>query len=818
MRQIKPPGGIPQELSSVFRHVYDEIQKLAQSINQQAGNETTNRTDGKSGDIRLVNDKAFGGYSLEGRFDEGWVRFNLGEGQLNRQLQRPPLLFESGSTNGLDTIQSLFPPVTTLSDSVQPGLVVSIPIIPIGTDGVLKQNDIITIVSLTGFVATFTLSSDVGSADTNILVNSTTIPSQLQKGNGVYLTQKSLATWISQLDYAISIGAQVGELDVIARVNAGGSYLTKGTTYTPSGGITVVNSSNTLTITRSSGSFSSDGVIVDAEIEINGTTCVVTSTGTTTIIAIGTTTSGTYSNYILGRTSIPVTPLPITIRGDLLWKVIVKDLENGQQYVCQTTSNSSVGSTNIFIKPKILGVQNESSVTLDQLSLISYINIAADGVEIRSNTLTGALFVGNLASYAGTVDTLYIASPYTKIKLNSSDVILIVDELDYKNVSSYTVSSNTNAGSSTIPIFFTNVEKATNSKVFLSPSNASGSVKVLSDQISLAVSNDKFRDYVNGQRLGQVLSVSGSTINLSIGLSYEVFGNDTVRFSHNPDIGQTITSHPSVITKVTKVTLPKVPYASGTTAITVQSSAGISSGMIMTMEVAGSYSTGSSINIFLDNITIDTNILKSDSYVAGTTGWAIKNDGSAEFNSVTVRGNFETTASSGNYVKLLTTNGEVLSYASSTSANSGGLHVLSNSPNSSRYGLTLHENGFASKQSTRKFTIYHNNDVAAGQTPGGSLVFQYSVGTPSIKFWGVADPQRPAVTAGTFEAVGNSRFYGNFYKANDKAVEFNVTDAANSSVFKVSSVGGSFHTTAGSLAGYILVDINGSSYKMPFYN
>jgi hypothetical protein len=74
MRQIKPPGGIPKELDAAFRHVYDEIQRLAQAINPSAGTEASDKTGGKSGDIRLINDKTGGGYTIEGRFDEGWVR------------------------------------------------------------------------------------------------------------------------------------------------------------------------------------------------------------------------------------------------------------------------------------------------------------------------------------------------------------------------------------------------------------------------------------------------------------------------------------------------------------------------------------------------------------------------------------------------------------------------------------------------------------------------------------------------------------------------------------------------------------------------
>lgn len=53
--------------------------------------------------------------------------------------------------------------------------------------------------------------------------------------------------------------------------------------------------------------------------------------------------------------------------------------------------------------------------------------------------------------------------------------------------------------------------------------------------------------------------------------------------------------------------------------------------------------------------TLIRNAIQSQDYVAGVSGWAIKRDGTAEFNNVTVRGTFEAISPSGAYVKAVPT-------------------------------------------------------------------------------------------------------------------------------------------------------------------
>lgn len=544
------------------------------------------------------------------------------------------------------------------------------------------------------------------------------------------------------------------------------------------------------------------------------------------------TTTATYNET---RTSLAVSAVPASlITGQ---KLYVINRENGNTYPIVLSQNANAGATTIFINSTTVIATSGSGVHLDVSDYKTVINQTAQGITLQAASLYGTLFVGQTSTQYNSGSSTISISGGTKSFVSSGDTIIIATGTNKDVVYTTTTTSSAAVGSSTLNISAIFNTFASGANVYLSATQSSGQINVLSNQVSLSVTRPALRDYLNGSFVGRVSSSGGSSVTLISSPTFTIFANDVLRFLPNPDFSQTETTNAPFDITVSSVVSTTINF---TTSLPISAT-----NMLVYLERGGAQRTGSQFNVYADSITVDTPVLRSFNYSAGSAGWAIKGngsaefnsitargtmqstsysqgssgwrilaDGTAEFNSVTVRGNFETTASSGNYVKLLTTNGEVLSYASSTTANSGGLHVLSNSPNSSRYGLTLHENGFASKQSTRKFTIYHNNDVAAG----GSLVFQYSVGTPSIKFWGVADPQRPAVTAGTFEAVGNSGFYGNFYKANDKEVQFNVTDAASSSVFRISKTVGSFHTTAGSVAGYILVHINNDIYKMPFYN
>jgi hypothetical protein len=460
----------------------------------------------------------------------------------------------------------MFPPITFLRDNVQPGFVNSLPIEPIGTDGVLKEDDIITVVSLTGYVATFTVDQDVLQDDDVIIVEPTTTGQLLQTGSGVYLTQKSLSTWISQLEYAISIGAQITPRDIVTRVNAGASYLPKGTTYTPTNPLVVTASGGNWLVTRTDGSFSADGVINGAEVEIDEVTCTVISFTASTMTVSGDLTAGSYTEYILGRTTIPVDPIPIGLRGDLGWKVIVTDLENDADYLCELTTVSAAGATSLPIKPKILGVKDDSPLRLDQMSLISYINISADAIDLRSLFLAGVIYLGDISeTYAGTRTSLNLVSPFLRVPIKQNDIIFIVDATDPALISSHTVSANTAGSATAIPINSSTVNKPINSKVFLTSNSSSAFLRITGDSITSAVQRFNINNSICSLSAGvngtvTTIPITGLTIDLLAGDQFFIY--DAVTLAPTAITLTADASSGATLLSITSTTL-NVPSGSG---------------------------------------------------------------------------------------------------------------------------------------------------------------------------------------------------------------------------------------------------------------
>jgi len=168
----------------------------------------------------------------------------------------------------------------------------------------------------------------------------------------------------------------------------------------------------------------------------------------------------------------------------------------------------------------------------------------------------------------------------------------------------------------------------------------------------------------------------------------------------------------------------------------------------------------------------------------------------------------------GNYVLIDSQTADLTVFASSqTVSNVGGIHILSNSTNSSRFGITLHEHKQTSRQATRKYTIYHESSVANGGN-GESLVFQYgSGGSNDMRLWAVQKPTDANVPAGSLEA---SSFAGSFIKTSGRFFRLQIADLATSDAMEITGSGTS-PTTAGSINRYLVVRLNGTQYKIPLY-
>ena len=61
-------------LERVLAQVYDDINEVIDSVNQESSTEEKKGFEGKSGDMRIAVDPSDKKYYLEMRSDEGWVR------------------------------------------------------------------------------------------------------------------------------------------------------------------------------------------------------------------------------------------------------------------------------------------------------------------------------------------------------------------------------------------------------------------------------------------------------------------------------------------------------------------------------------------------------------------------------------------------------------------------------------------------------------------------------------------------------------------------------------------------------------------------
>jgi hypothetical protein len=602
---------------------------------------------------------------------------------------------------------------------------------------------------------------------------------------------------------------------------------------------------STTTINAPSGS----GVHVDTAL-LRSTVTQTASSITSTVESLSTAGSFTTltSSYSGAQTVLAVNALPSALVAGQ--KMYVINRTTGLTYPVVLAANATQNATLIQINSATVVATSGSGLHLDVSDYKSVITQTANAITFNASSLYGALLVGTTSQqYSPNQTTLFLGSgnELASIAVPSGSTLIVNAGTQRDLFFTFTTTTNTAVGASQISVSANNVTVPLGARVYLAPVLSSGRINILTDQINLSVSRTALRSYLNGSYVSYVISATSNQDNFvaSLPLGIQLLKGDVIRFLPDPSLGQTEVTDPPIeliFDRTEPINSSQVRIFTTTT-----TSRNLT-GMLINLERAGDVRIGSSLQIFADSIVTDTPILRSAGYSTGSSGWAIKGngnaefnnitgrgtlqsngysegvsgwrinkEGSAEFNDVTVRGNFEAVATNNNYVRLFSANGEVLTYGASTNANTGGVHVLSNGTGATRFGLVLHENGFIEKQTVRKFTIYHNNESNGNN--GGSLVFQYSSGTPSLKFWGVSDTTRNSVTAGTFEASGNSKFYGNYTKETSHTSEFKVTDALASSVIKVTSGTNQFtsNTNVTTLAGHILVDINGVLYKMPFY-
>lgn len=74
--KLRVPSVQDPLLQRIVNQIYDDFNKLVDSVNQEAS-EASDNFAGKAGNIRLVFDKATKKYYIEGKFETGWANVEV---------------------------------------------------------------------------------------------------------------------------------------------------------------------------------------------------------------------------------------------------------------------------------------------------------------------------------------------------------------------------------------------------------------------------------------------------------------------------------------------------------------------------------------------------------------------------------------------------------------------------------------------------------------------------------------------------------------------------------------------------------------------
>lgn len=179
----------------------------------------------------------------------------------------------------------------------------------------------------------------------------------------------------------------------------------------------------------------------------------------------------------------------------------------------------------------------------------------------------------------------------------------------------------------------------------------------------------------------------------------------------------------------------------------------------------------------VSNIVLVNNVIRSNNYSAGSTGWQISNTGSAEFNNVTVRGT------------IAATSGNIAGWTINTSNITGGSTVL-------------YSNGYISA-ANGSFTGLIN-------ASGGTFTSYITAGVTQIgkNIRGATDYNGIALDGGSWDNAWVRRSDGSFYFRAGNATRYILLDTSGSSSINFPSFSvndsGSITSTAGTIGGWTI--------------
>ena len=520
------------------------------------------------------------------------------------------------------------------------------------------------------WTVTVTAPKEITPVNTTIYITNTTPTVDLPSGSGVHVresyafskikqTKDSVTTQVERFSLAGSLGTLTASYNESRStlaitplpydVKAGDRFYLINKTTGVSTPIVLAQNANATNpqITIQSAFInapSGSGLHVDTAL-LRSTVTQTANSITSTVESVST--AGAFTtlsaSYTGSNTVLAVNALPSALVAGQ--KLYIINRATGLTYPIVLAQNAASTDQSITINSATVIATSGSGVHLDVSDYKSVITQTANSITLNASSLYGALLVGTtLNTYQPNENVLTLGSgtETARIAIPSGSTLLVNAGTSRDRFFTFVTTQNTAVNASSISVQSQNITVPANARVYLSPVASSGRINILSDQISLSVSRTALRSYLNGSYVSYVSAgfVNQNNFLASIPLGIQLLKGDIIRFLPDPSLGQTeVTDPPLELVFDRTESFDSAQIRIFTTTTTARNL----TGMLIYLERAGEERVGSSLQIFADSITTDTPILKSNPYQTGVSGWAIKGNGSAEFNSITARGTLQST-------------------------------------------------------------------------------------------------------------------------------------------------------------------------------
>jgi hypothetical protein len=552
--------------------------------------------------------------------------------------------------------------ICTLSSAVS-GTVTSLPVTGLGVD--LKDGDQFVVYDIDTLEPFFVqLSADVSSGASSLPIDSATV--NAGSGSGVHLRESFARSQILQtadeVRTAVTRFAAAGALATLTS-GVSGTITSLPVTALPvevedNDQLYIVDADTGLTYevqANGSASLSATSVTIDSasvtaasgsglyfrEALFRSLISVTASSITNAVEAVSlggriavlsADASGTVTSLSVSGLSTPLDP------GD---DIYVIDIATGEQFTATIATSAAAGSSPIQINSTTVNAATGSGVHISAATIRSQTVQTAEALEdvVEAFSLGGAIAT-TTSNYSGSTTGINITG--LSVDVYAGDLLYVVNK-DTGATYGIELTADREPGDLTLNIVSANVVAPAGSGVHVNTGYVRTVVQQTADSISQTVT--RFSEAGAFATITSVLSGTPTTSLPVTALPYELKDGDII-YVVNADTGET---YECEVSSDTAAAATAIHILSLSVFAIIGSGVHIAGGYMRSqiLQTADSirFKVGdgnllSEISIELDSITIDTDLLKSNNYVAGTSGWAIDGDGSAEFDDINARGSF----------------------------------------------------------------------------------------------------------------------------------------------------------------------------------